>query len=558
MSTTGSVVDFHLDGQGVRGVFWPVRREEMLAVREAAADIFLPLINQAEQDGLPGGAELRILALVWLAEVMGIFQAHALARRLPRDERFFGFAPDSRLWKPIADGGAPLAHPVYLTLAQGYPGRSLSDLLAKPGRLLRKLRGGGKETVPDTPEAPAAKPVVPLVLPPDRYPKIHTCHPSRAFFRDHVVATKRSDILTMHAAEQERKVGYLRHKYWFRPLSGGLDQAGPGTGSDLVAGCLDAARAAFKAGGESLPSHLESHLLSWTDQGCGLVAAHLSALAARPHRLPKRLWGGTGGYVWERILRLAVRRNGGHVTGHAHSLGSAYARLLLGSLNELYGCHQYCTYSRTQAEHERLNAPPEEIMGQALPEFIHVAASEEEQHRRITRFGPVERVNTVCFVGEPYDGEHGMVFPGVPDVVSVDWQARLLRQLKEWGYSVMFKEHPENPEPAPEEFETLLGAVRETRLFEQVMANADVVLFANQSTSTFNVTLKTDKPMVLVDFGYDDWVDGALDRLSRRCVLVKGWFDDKARPMVDWDELAQALRRAPALAGDTAFADYYF
>ena len=57
-----------------------------------------------------------------------------------------------------------------------------------------------------------------------------------------------------------------------------------------------------------------------------------------------------------------------------------------------------------------------------------------------------------------YDNDRGRSGPGNTNNFLIDWQIRLIKHLRDFGYDVVVKIHPETKVMPPKMFETELGA----------------------------------------------------------------------------------------------------
>jgi hypothetical protein len=110
--------------------------------------------------------------------------------------------------------------------------------------------------------------------------------------------------------------------------------------------------------------------------------------------------------------------------------------------------------------------------------------------------------------------------------------------------------------PIPPHFACIQGVSVADGRFEDVLAQADVLLFDWLLSTTFGHTLKSDKPIVFVDFGLADLQPKAKAMLAQRCAVVDGGFDEQNRAVVDWAELHAAIDRAPTLQDDSFVREY--
>jgi len=155
-----------------------------------------------------------------------------------------------------------------------------------------------------------------------------------------------------------------------------------------------------------------------------------------------------------------------------------------------------------------------------------------------------------------YPGEMLHYFPLLPTPVAADWHARLISNVRGWGYEMLLKPHPGSHYPIPPAFTEELGARLLTERFERVLADADAVMFDSPMSTTFGVALASEKPVILIDLGRAIFRPEARALLEKRCRIVKAWFDETNRLQIDWDELRRAIAEAPDLT-DPAFVESY-
>ena len=146
--------------------------------------------------------------------------------------------------------------------------------------------------------------------------------------------------------------------------------------------------------------------------------------------------------------------------------------------------------------------------------------------------------------------------PLLADVVALDWQVRLFSHLQSWNIQVVHKPHPGGQNFSPAQFAEGFGHRTLLEPFEQVKDQADAYIFDLPQSTTFSIALATDKPVILIDLGFFDWVADARELMEKRCRVVRGWFDAKNRVQVDWDQLHTALTDQRT-EQDTSFVDKY-
>lgn len=281
------------------------------------------------------------------------------------------------------------------------------------------------------------------------------------------------------------------------------------------------------------------------------IRFYMRRIQSRPDRLPKQLWKGSSGIIWARMLAEAVRKTGGTVTGFDHGYGANFSELSHFPFVELQGNDIFVTYTEAHAEVFRRVGPRltfESESTMPVVECESTAGAMEAPPPAADR-APQSILYVAPFLS------YGRVspMPLMPPLMALDWQARLLSMLRDMGLSVTQKPHPEAPVSTASTLEALVGAPVSNERFEQVMNNYDVLLFDFAPQTCFGAAIRSNRPMVLIDFGITTYEPPYLDMLKARCAVVKGWFDSDNRAQVGRDELMVAIQRARSL-NDPSFA----
>lgn len=508
---------------GVAGLYWPLPRKHMLVARDAMISAAIEKLRQAKRlDGRAediGGSMFAHLAVEFLC----LFQAQAVISRARAQGRGVHAPAHTHYFSPIAAARPPKPNPLFPALAAG-PSRPTAS--RAPLRLLRNLfvrDGIWRE--------PYARPD----------------------YDQDIIAVSVGGIISEHARRVDRRVVYQGLHTWFRPLES------PPAADDLCQRLADAFReaagAGFAAAGEKLPEFLAAHYRGVALQAAVLSSGHLSRLSRM--RLPRRLWVGLLSRPWERMLAYAVRRAGGQVTGHDHGTGEGHIADSVKTLVDFWSCQRYVTFNQFEARALRagirldhlLGDPPEIV---ALPPAKHPAAHREGSPAR-RRSG---KANTILYVATLYPGETVIIDPLIPDPLAIDWQARVIAHLRGHGFRVLLKPHPDSPTPMPAAFAARLGAEILTKRFEDVIDQGDILLLDYPRSSTFGTALRSDRPIVVADFGIAPFIPEALKMLERRCAIVPGRFGLDNRLDVDWQEFDAALSRSVGLS-DSSFVDSF-
>ena len=533
------------DEQGVGGFVWPLSRTEVWAMREA----FLPQLVVAAR-GANGvqdeAAELLSIVLVYFAvEAMMAYQAHALCRRFSDLGHRLIVPPEWRLTSAIVEGRPPQL-PAFSTLLRNGPPR---------GRL------------------PHGWPFRGLAARARAFLRWNGLSPRRLWQAmnrgSHILSLSTKDWVNQYASTVSDTVKLTILSDWFAPLEPypAADDHRSSDGDRTIETALKAVQAGFLAGNETLPNALAEYLRGYLAELMALAGRHFRSLLDHPNRLPRGLWTASAGCIWTRMLRHATRRFGGHVTGFAHGAGGGspwkHGDVVL---VELESCDVFVTYNERQAQALKEELRPEVHILPEAPDIIGLY----ERLPKATSPGSASRppasssrsrsssIRTLMYPSTLYVGERLHLVPLLPDLVAVDWQARLLSQLRRLDYQVVQKPHPLSPTiHAPLRFRDQFGIQVETRLFEEVMESADALIFDYPLTTTFGAALGSSKPIVLIDLGLLPWRPGVREMVARRCRIVPAWFDEENRVQVDWEDLRSAIGDCRDLQDASFYESFY-
>ncbi len=301
---------------------------------------------------------------------------------------------------------------------------------------------------------------------------------------------------------------------------------------------------AFRAGNEPL----ENATAAWLSRAAGLGAgwARHQMRVLRSHGgLPRRFWSGTLGSPSNRAFVWVVRERGGTVTGFDHGMGSGLWDTPIQTMLEFDFLDRFVTFAEGMAAGLRNNSHPAWSLGAAMLEVVAI----NEASVLETRVAPQEtrqRVNRILYVPTVYAGEAVHILPGLSDLQMVDWQARLLSALRDRGYEVSIKPHPESRYPVPPELVDMVEGRVVTQRFEQINLKDTILLFDYPQTTALAHAALSACSIVIIDFERLHIRPEACAVIDGRCVRVPAGIDGEGRVRVDWDVLDAACAEAGA------------
>jgi hypothetical protein len=376
---------------------------------------------------------------------------------------------------------------------------------------------------------------------------LRSCGLDERVFKGNIISTAGTNSLVLeHAALVDEKVYVCPLYEWFAPPSASdlrliesrcVDNDHVDQYVSMVADLFG--QFGIKSGERSL-----SYIKKWIIETTKYITFYCDRLESRHGLLPKKLWINSIGIPWNAMLAYATRKAGGTVTVHDHALGANASLDSHTAFVELRNSDCFLTYSgeiKRLLEASTLGGTKKSLR----PEILSVS-----ELGRLENRVPIVRppkttvgcpVKSIMYIQPMFMTDVGEINPLMPDVVAADWQMRLLRALCEEGYRVLVKPHPRTRINLPYDFFTSLGVDVLTDDFENVYDSADVLLYDYTLSTTFGSGLRTDRHVVLIDFGYSDLPEHILDKLDRRVARTIGWFDEHNRAQVDWHALRESI-----------------
>lgn len=516
-----------LDEHGLHDFYWPLARSEQQAQRDATLAKLAAMLREKLAAG-DEDARLLSMCLHWFVnEAQLYFRATALQRRCQDTKVLLRWQDDARLLPAVAKKTlAPVEDGRYVTMLMAGPARHPS-LAAGLVKLRRSLDWNGIAW--------------------------RAWRPTD--MRRDVVAAYRCPLLDERARQITRPVKQTNLQDWFSSLNG--RRRLPGVKGDLADSAIQAVAEGYRAGGEALPEYQADYFRRFLDVVPGLIRTHYTPMAKRAG-LPTTLWTGSGGYIYNRMLRNAVRASGGHVTGHEHGSGDAHlAYFSAKPFIEYESADAFVTYSMSGAEALRSNFDASMHLRREPPEILAHADVSPPGVPRTRRLLGAGHIRSLMYPTTKLMGERVALDHIFGDNVMVDWSIRLMAQMRRMGYRIIHKPHPEEEGQVSRRLAERLHIEQSWEPFERVFQQADALLLDYSRTSIFSRALASDLPLVYIDFGFERWHSEAYVLLKRRVSLVRGWIDADNRLNVDWDALPAAISAAPDCLDKEIVRRYY-
>ncbi len=531
-----------IDENGVKNFCWPVEIREFFSMRDAAAAGLVQVGRRAVSKNSEVAGAFSVILHYFLLEAITAFNSYLLVSRAESCGLIINPSDYSFVVSSFVKNRTPdipkIDVPAWLR-----KGPAPLSMLRTPVRFVRDL------------------------IVPNGIPRRRLIAPS---FQKEIISTNAQPMAEAHAQSIAEKVTFRRLNLWFGEMkkNDSISSSAEKAASALADEAMEVIEESFRAGDLKLPGFIAKYLNDMVRDSISLAHMRLLGLLETPGIIPRRLWTGTGGFLWDRLLRRAVRELGGHVTGHDHAMGDGHMKEYNKTLTEYENCNKFVASTPRQAESYKKFLRPDLLIQSPPPEIVPLPPSAKRFdfssiQKKYSHPGNAKKKYAkdklqVMFVGTFYPCEHAR-YGGLlmPDVVAVDWQARLFGWLLRNGYGVIHKPHPDSIRRLSPAFEKSLNVRPNLEPFEQVLDSADVLVFDCHTSTTLAGAMISKKPIVYIDFELGEFDPAAREMIERRSRMIKGWFSEDNRAHVDWEEFRKAIVEASELIHDSTFTDEY-
>jgi len=250
-----------------------------------------------------------------------------------------------------------------------------------------------------------------------------------------------------------------------------------------------------------------------------------------------------GGNPLHRVVALALKSKGTRIVGfhHGNDMTNAWERI--SAYIETAHCDEFVCPTAAAARFHRQEYEMSGISRFNPVEFVSV---ETPYYRRLflncQKLPFPERIQSVMIMGYPMSPYRYLDSTADFFLFQVDIELRVMKLLREKGFRVIYKMHPETQQEAKGLFQGLSDLIL-TEPFEEVHQKADAYFFGCITSTTFGFALCTNRPILVLDIKGKNWNEEAYKYLSRRCEMVPGYFDEQDRIQFEESELLVKLQK---------------
>jgi len=243
---------------------------------------------------------------------------------------------------------------------------------------------------------------------------------------------------------------------------------------------------------------------------------------------------------FHKLITLAFQRAGKSVYCFHHGNDAGFSVQMLGHEVTTSHCHTFVVPTDgIQRIYERIYSKSE-IEKRTGTKYLSINSSfyraiyfKNQNPKKI-------HIKKIMLMGFPmnssrYAAENSLFFYS-----QLDLEYRLITTLKNLGYYVIYKAHPDRLEEIGNLFNNVADEII-VESFEKVWKESDLLIFTYTSTTTFGYALTTNLPIVLLDSAQEFRDKKEYSDMSSRINLVKTSFDDNMRINFNSDLLLKAV-----------------
>ncbi len=507
------MISFDLNNIKSSEYYWPVSRDQ---IRKIDLDVLQFIINYSDNESDSEACKFLLTILPKLRlEIINIVRAEIIKKQA-RLDGVTPMMPDcAKIWNAVWNEQEIAQSRFTSAFKYGVPKRSLLRTIARPIRGINNSDGFSYRAF------------------------------SSINFDNDVVCVTKCPLTIEHIKHTDDRVVLVSLSEWFHPPKNTND-FGRTLSDRFVSRFIGDL---FELLNDNYDVELslvsKQYLESWFKESGFWINYYCDRVRSNKKRLPKKLWIGTSGIVWSRMLADVVLEEQGEVVGHDHAWGANFSTTNLMPVFETNNISKYVTFSKAQVD--IYTDVRKKYFDESNPveiSYFNLAATTKPKisNKR-------NDLKRIMYVASFYPCDVLVSGDMMDTQVAVDFQKKLFSCLNKLGFDVMIKPHPQSPQKLPDSLISEFNVEVHTKSFEEECDQADLLIFDYPMSTTWGYALGTDIPILYIDFGLAPLPEKELQLLEQRCSRIEGSFDQDNRAVIDWDLIKSAINSAPDKTG---------
>tara|TARA_R110000782_G_scaffold137977_12_gene230474 strand:+ start:89 stop:1711 length:1623 start_codon:yes stop_codon:yes gene_type:complete len=263
---------------------------------------------------------------------------------------------------------------------------------------------------------------------------------------------------------------------------------------------------------------------------------------------PSKLFVGTGGKTFTRALSLAVRSLGGKVRGHPHGYFIGHSASHRPHHHEFSTVDEFSVYTESLKELFKRNTVKFPPPRNNQVTFVSQNSDELKRFRNVYKNDPIPKEIKSIMVLELQLWTDDIRYEIPETMINYHFYYNLCKTLTNNGYEVIFKKRPKSWGWENVDFfkdmpnvEVIYDSLEDPK----VMNMADAIIFQYGLSSTFVPMMCSNKTLIYVDAGWEDWYPDVYELMKKRCSVLKCWNSENNQQNFDENNLLEILSQKP-------------
>mgnify|MGYP000309506598 CR=1 FL=1 len=294
--------------------------------------------------------------------------------------------------------------------------------------------------------------------------------------------------------------------------------------------------------GNNLREDIQNNIAHRLEYLAFYTFSYIAQIEEKAPSLPHQLWIVSAGLMFSRLMAFVARRHKREVIGHDHGSGFGWLNSEYQTLIDFNFIDRFVSYTPLMAEGLKhsiktpylcnQNFTPDKIGYYHLPQNT---ATFPDQ-----RSG--EDIKTILFIGNTYMKDRVNLYPWMFYDVAKEYHTRLFQYLRENGFRVIFRPHPDEREKDLSFISDMNIEIDDSPSLHIAAIKADAVMLDISTATSIIDMLKSGKRVILLDVEQMGTITPKAKKMIESTFLRKVVeYDPQNRPLIP-ENLAEEIK----------------